>query len=267
MSNHGEICEQLDVDTLALARGCLNYAEQIVIGVPLPWGIPLLRELIGSVVGVLFFWMTGLATAFTKLGVGTLMTGLAFMGLYWFGPMHGSSAASQDIYVALVLGFGLVLFGLPSRANTDGLRSGQTRAIAKFLMVQAPTADRLKILKSGVDLTRTRGVDRAGQFKWAMGIGWAALAWFATNQILATDLTVPQRSAGTTWGLGCFVLFLVIGLLGSSYTSAWRLLMQTVDFAFLDAEQLVRLKEEGARSGATPDAQVLREACLDLRTS
>jgi hypothetical protein len=108
-------------------------------------------------------------------------------------------------------------------------------------------------MKSGVDLTRSRGADRAEQFKWAMGIGWAALAWFAANQILATNLTAAERSAGTTRGLGCFALFLIIGLLGSSYTSAWRLLMQTMDFAFLDAEQLIRLREEHERDSATPD--------------
>jgi hypothetical protein len=165
-----------------------------------------------------------------RLVLAVLLAGL-FTALFWLFDRQSSG----NFYgPAIVLAFGSVYFGLPSRTVTAGVRSSNIEALASTLGQGVIDSDDLERLKTGVGIIRAQTFERLARFNVIAGISWAALFWFISSHVLA--LGVPPAMVGASAGASLISVtaFLIVMGTAASYATAVRVVYQTLDFAILE---------------------------------
>jgi len=69
-----------------------------------------------------------------------------------------------------------------------------------------------------------------------LGLIWALLVWIATTWVLDANASGDARGTAATYLFVGMILFVLMGVIVTSYQSAQNQLRQTLLFAFLEAE-------------------------------
>lgn len=159
-----------------------------------------------------------------------------FSALFWIFDRQSSG---NFIGPAILLAFGAVYFGLPSRTVTAGVRPSDIALLASAVGRGVADEGDLERLKAGVAIIRAQTFERLARFNVIAGISWAALFWFISSHVLALGVppAIVSNSAGT--GLIAVTAFLLAMGVAASYATAVRVVYQTLDFALLDISALL----------------------------
>jgi hypothetical protein len=222
------------------AVSVVREAERLVIGGRLKTRWRHAESALDAIVHVPWFILAGLqerlvsfvfAIALVPVWWGILLASAWATG----GPSTADLRSSQGWIVAALLATGSVIFRLPSRSTRFGIRPPQIAQLASHIRSIASGEASIKLLQSGVATLNAIWMQRITRIGWMLGVYWGGLAWAASHWIFETEIPEPLKHEATFRISAAFLIFLFFGVGASSYATAARMVMQTIDFAFLDA--------------------------------
>jgi hypothetical protein len=151
------------------------------------------------------------------------------------GPPAVDLPSSQGWIVATLLATGSVMFRLPSRATSLGIRPPQIAQLASHIRSIASGEASIKLLQSGVATLTAVWMQQITRISWMLGVYWGGLVWATSHWIFETEVPESLKHEATFPIFAAFLIFLFFGVGASSYAAAARIVVQTIDFAFLDA--------------------------------
>lgn len=218
----------------------VREAERLVIGGRLKTRWRHAESALDAIVHVPWFILVGLQERLASFGFAVALVPVWWCILHALMWVTGSPSAadlrsSQEWIVAALLATGSVIFRLPSRSTRLGIRPPQIAQLASHIRSIASGEAPIKLLQSGVATMNAVWIQRITRISWMLGVYWGGLAWAASHWIFETEIPEPLKHEATFRISAAFLIFLFFGVGASSYAAAARMVMQTIDFAFLDA--------------------------------
>lgn len=220
------------MDIFERSRQLVYDAEHIVLGGKPPVSRNRLHRCIDVVLVGPWFVLVGVQQNLKRLAVMACIAGLFYALMRVFGPNQNVSVFWPAVWMASMV----LTFGLPSIAGTSGVKTERVGSVARCLEAMAPNLVEMQRVKEGVDLIRKQSLERITRVNWALGIAWAAVCWFYTNQVFQSNLAPKVVSDHIGLSLPFLFAFGFFGLGALCYEEAVKALYQTIDFAFLEAK-------------------------------
>lgn len=218
----------------------VREAERLVIGSRLKTRWRHAESALDALVHVPWFILAGLQERLASFGFAA-----ALVPVWWSilaattwvtgGPSTADLRSSQGWIVAVLLATGSVIFRLPSRSSRLGIRPPQIAKLANHIRSIASDEASIRLLQSGVVTMNAVWMQRSTRIGWMLGVYWGGLVWATSQWTFAAGVPEPLKNEATSHILAAFLIFLFFGVGASSYAATARMVMQTIDFAFLDA--------------------------------
>lgn len=222
------------------AVSVVREAERLVIGGRLKTRWRHAESTLDAIVHVPWFILAGLQEKLASFAFAAVLVPVwwgILVAIMWAtgDPSTADLRSSQGWIVAALLATGSVIFRLPSRSTRLGIRPPQIAQLASHIRSIASGEASIKLLQSGVAIMNAVWMQRITRIGWMLGVYWGGLVWATSHWIFAAEVPEPLRQDAIYRIFAAFLIFLFFGVGASSYTAAARMVMQTVDFAFLDA--------------------------------
>jgi hypothetical protein len=218
----------------------VGEAERLVIGGRLKSRWRHAESTLDAIVHVPWFILTGLQERLASFAFAAALVPVWWCILFAItlvpgGPSGADLRSSQGWIVAALLATGSVIFRLPSRSTRLGIRPPQIAQLAGHIRSIASGEASIKLLQSGVATLNAAWVQRITRIGWMLGVYWAGLVWATSHWIFETEISEQLKHEATAPIFAAFLIFLFFGAGTSSYAATARIVMQTIDFAFLEA--------------------------------
>ncbi len=222
------------------AVSVVREAERLVIGGRLKTRWRHAESTLDAIVHVPWFILAGLQEKLASFAFAAVLVPVwwgILVAIMWAtgDPSTADLRSSQGWIVAALLATGSVIFRLPSRSTRLGIRPPQIAQLASHIRSIASGEASIKLLQSGVAIMNAVWMQRITRIGWMLGVYWGGLVWATSHWIFAAEIPEPLRRDATYRIFAAFLIFLFFGVGASSYAAAARMVMQTIDFAFLDA--------------------------------
>lgn len=237
------------------AVSVVRQAERIVIGSSLKSTHKHVVTAMDVLLHVPCFIVIGAQLRIAALAFGAFMIPVwwcVISVLMWATDKDGAPhlSANQSWVMAAIFAAGSVLFRLPSRSMRNGVSALHIDKLTAFIRELADDKATLELIQKGVATLDTAGLQRMTRINWLLGLYWGGLVWATAHWVTGTSIaTAVQREASTTI-FGAFLIFLLFGLATSSYEITVRIVIQTVEFALLQA---IDQAEKQASFDAVPE--------------
>lgn len=240
-------------DTVSVIR----EAERLVIGGRLHMRWRHAESTLDAIVHVPWFILAGLQerlASFFLVAVLVPVWWCVLFAITWLpeGPSGADLRSSHGLIVAALLATGSVIFRLPSRSTRLGIRPPQIAQLASHIRSTAPGKESLALLQSGVAIMNATSVQRVTRIGWMLGVYWAGLIWAASHWLFEKEVPEQLKHEAIAPILVAFLIFAFFGVGASCYAAAARMVMQTIDFAFLDASDGRGESTSGVQSRRLP---------------
>lgn len=218
----------------------VREAERLVIGGRLKSRWRHAESTLDAIVHVPWFILAGLQERLASFAFAAALVPIWWCILFAItllpgGPSGVDLRSSQGWIVAALLATGSVIFRLPSSSTGLGIRPVQIAQLASHIRSIASGEASIKLLQSGVATINAVWMQRITRISWMLGVYWGGLVWATSHWIFETGIPEPLKQEATSRIFAAFLIFLFFGVGASSYAAAARMVMQTIDFAFLDA--------------------------------
>jgi hypothetical protein len=218
----------------------VREAERLVIGSRLKTRWRHAESALDALVHVPWFILAGLQERLASFVFAVVLVPVwwgILVAIMWVtgGPSTADLRSSQGWIVAALLATGSVIFRLPSRSTRLGIRPPQIAKLANYIRSIASDEASIKLLQSGVVTMNAVWMQRITRISWMLGVCWGGLVWATSHWIFETEIPDSLKHEATIRIFAAFLIFLFFGVGASSYAAAARMVMQTIDFAFLDA--------------------------------
>lgn len=222
------------------AVSVVREAERLVIGGRLKTRWRHAESTLDAIVHVPWFILAGLQEKLASFAFAAVLVPVwwgILVAIMWAtgDPSTADLRSSQGWIVAALLATGSVIFRLPSRSTRLGIRPPQIAQLASHIRSIASGEVSIKLLQSGVAIMNAVWMQRITRIGWMLGVYWGGLVWATSHWIFAAEIPEPLRQDATYRIFAAFLIFLFFGVGASSYAATARTVMQTIDFAFLDA--------------------------------
>jgi hypothetical protein len=218
----------------------IREAERLVIGSRLDTRWRHAKPTLDAIVHVPWFILAGLQERLASFALAAVLMPVwwcILLATTWLpgGPSGADLRSSHGLIVAALLATGSVIFRLPSHSTRFGIRPPQIAQLASHIRSIASGEASIKLLQSGVATMNAVWMQRITRIGWMLGVYWGGLVWATSHWVFAAEIPEPLKNEATSRILAAFLTFLFFGVGASSYAAAARMVMQTIDFAFLDA--------------------------------